>query len=64
MLTALATDIGVRDKRTEESPEVADEVVADVLASVTEALAELAEERQRRARKLDDAAVTNYRRGY
>ncbi|WP_328914040.1 MULTISPECIES: GPP34 family phosphoprotein [unclassified Streptomyces] len=64
VLTALATDIGVRDKRTEESPEVADEVVADVLASVTEALAELAEERQRRARKLDDAAVTNYRRGY
>lgn len=64
VLAALATAIGVRDKRTHDSPEVNDPAAGAVLAAVTDALAELADERQRRARKLDDAAVTNYRRGY
>jgi hypothetical protein len=64
VLAALATAIGIRDRRPGESPEVKDETASAVLDAVTEALGELSEERERRARKLDDAAVTNYRRGY
>jgi hypothetical protein len=64
VLAALATAIGVRDRRPGESPEIKHEQASAVLDAVTDALSELAEERQRRARKLDDAAVTNYRRGY
>jgi hypothetical protein len=64
VLAALATAVGIDDKRTGESPEVNDDAAGRVLDAVAEAVGELADERQRRARKLDDAAVTNYRRGY
>jgi hypothetical protein len=63
-VAALAVGIGIHDKRTEDSPSVADDAVATVLTAVTDALAELADERQRRARRLDEAAKTNYRRGF
>jgi Golgi phosphoprotein 3 (GPP34) len=63
VLAALAATVGITDKRTGDS-EVADDAAQTVLAAVTDAVAELAGERERRARKLDDAAVTNYRRGY
>jgi hypothetical protein len=64
VLAALAVGVGIRDKRNDDSPSVTDDDAARVLAAVTDALAELADERQRRAHKLDDAAKTNYRRGY
>ncbi|MFJ2646227.1 GPP34 family phosphoprotein [Streptomyces sp. NPDC087420] len=64
VLAALATAVGIRDKRTTDSPAVTDEAVATVLTAVDEALSELTAESERRAHKLDDAAVTNVRRGY
>ncbi|WSS24468.1 GPP34 family phosphoprotein [Streptomyces sp. NBC_01190] len=64
ILAALAAAAGIYDKRTADSPEVTDQAAAAVISAVTDAVAELAEERQRRASKLNDAAVTNYRRGY
>lgn len=66
VLADLATGIGVRvrDERAEDVTEVKDDAVATVLIAVTDALAELGEERERRARKLEDAAETNYRRGF
>ncbi|WP_127354806.1 GOLPH3/VPS74 family protein [Actinacidiphila soli] len=63
-VAALAVAIGVSDKRTEDSPSVADDAVMTVLTAVTDALAELADERQRRSQRRDEAAKTNYRRGY
>ncbi|MFE2431694.1 GPP34 family phosphoprotein [Streptomyces sp. NPDC059373] len=63
-VAALAVAIGIRDKRTEDSPSVADDAAVTVLTAVTDALAELADERQRRARRRDEATKNNYRRGY
>lgn len=48
----------------QDAPAVADPGAATVLDRLADALAELAAERDRRARKLDDATVENYRRGY
>jgi Golgi phosphoprotein 3 (GPP34) len=70
VLAELATAIGVGDRRTDEaSPSggiapVGDAAVATVLLAVTEAVAELSEERRRRAHRLQDAAADNVRRGY
>lgn len=64
VLAALAATVGITGKRAGDSPEVPDDAAQTVLAAVSDAVAELAGERERRARKLDDAAVTNYRRGY
>lgn len=64
VLAALAAVVGIRDRRAGDYPDVADENASTVLTAVTAAVGELADERQRRDRKLDDAAVTNYRRGY
>ncbi|WP_328687528.1 GPP34 family phosphoprotein [Streptomyces caniferus] len=62
-LAALAEAAGIRDRRTED-PAAPDGAVSAVLIAVDEALAELAVERQRRARRRDQAAVDNVRRGY
>ncbi|WP_327235460.1 GPP34 family phosphoprotein [Streptomyces sp. NBC_01317] len=64
VLAALATAVGIRDKRTTDSPAVTDEGVVAVLTAVDDALSELTAESERRAHKLDDAAITNVRRGY
>jgi hypothetical protein len=64
VLAALAAAVGIQDRRPGDYPGTADENASAVLTAVTAAVGELADERQRRARKLDDAAVTNYRRGY
>jgi hypothetical protein len=64
VLAALATAVGIRDRRTADSPSVRDDAVATVLAAVDDALNELAAESERRAHKLDDAAITNVQRGY
>ncbi|MYV56618.1 GPP34 family phosphoprotein [Streptomyces sp. SID3212] len=64
VLAALATAVGIRDKRTTNSPAVTDEAAATVLTAVDDALSELTAESERRAHKLDDAAITNVRRGY
>ncbi|MFF1956979.1 GPP34 family phosphoprotein [Streptomyces sp. NPDC058220] len=64
VLAALAAAIGIRDESTGDFPSVSDDEVATVLAAVTDALGELADERQRRGRRLDEAAVNNVRRGY
>ncbi|MET7765891.1 GPP34 family phosphoprotein [Streptomyces sp. NPDC005336] len=63
VLSTLAAGVGIGDKPTEEAPEVADDA-ATVLTAVDDALTELAVERQRRARRRDEAAVNNVRRGY
>jgi Golgi phosphoprotein 3 GPP34 len=64
VLADLATGIGITDPRGDDAPAVSDASVETVLTAVTEALGELSDERARRARKLDDATVDNYRRGY
>jgi len=64
VLAALTAAVGLLDERTDDSPRVADPAVSTVLATVDEALWELSDERQRRARRRDDAAVNNVRRGY
>jgi hypothetical protein len=64
VLAALAAAVGIREKRTGDSPSVADDAVATVLAALNDALGELALERQRRARRRDDATADNVRRGY
>ncbi|MBT2388317.1 GPP34 family phosphoprotein [Streptomyces sp. ISL-1] len=61
VLASLAAAIGIRDERTGDSPGVADDAVATVLAAVGDALQELAAERQRRA--VEEAAADNIRRG-
>ena len=61
ILAALAAAIGIRDKRTGDSPSVADDAVATALAAVNDALRELEVERQRRA--IDEAAFNNIWRG-
>lgn len=64
VLATLAASVGIRDRHPGDSPDVTDAAASTVLAAVTDALTELADERQRRARRLDDAAATNVRRGY
>lgn len=64
VLAALATAVGIRDRRTADSPDVTGEAVVTVLGAVDDALGELAAERHRRSRRRDDAAVDNVRRGY
>ncbi|WP_328771732.1 GOLPH3/VPS74 family protein [Streptomyces sp. NBC_00286] len=61
VLTALAAAVGIGDKPTRESPSVADDAVATVLAAVHDAVRSLEAERQRRA--LDEAAFDNIWRG-
>jgi hypothetical protein len=63
-LGALAVAVGVPDRRVEDSPRVADDAVARVLTAVDDAIGELATERRRRARRLEDAAEYNRERGY
>ncbi|MEU1626755.1 GPP34 family phosphoprotein [Streptomyces sp. NPDC020096] len=64
ILAALAADVGIHGKRTEDSPGVVDDAVATVLVAVDDALGELADERQRRVRRREEAAENNRRRGY
>ena len=77
VLAALAASIGVRgaapaaDPGTDpdpagapDMPDVPDEDASDVLAAVDRAVAELTAERQRRARRRDDARANTLRRGY
>ncbi|GAA2657258.1 GOLPH3/VPS74 family protein [Streptomyces vastus] len=61
IIAALAAAVGIGDKPTGESPSVADDAVATVLAAVHDAVRGLEAERQRRA--LDDAAFDNIWRG-
>ncbi|MER5934196.1 GPP34 family phosphoprotein [Streptomyces sp. NPDC002054] len=61
VLVTLAEAVGVRGKQTGDSPDVADDAVATVLAAVNDALVELAAVRQRRA--IEDAAFDNIWRG-
>lgn len=61
VLVLLAEAVGGRDGRTGDSPDVADDTVATVLAAVNDALVELASVRQRRA--IDEAAFDNIWRG-
>ncbi|MDG9713675.1 GOLPH3/VPS74 family protein [Streptomyces sp. DH10] len=61
VLAALAAAAGIGDELTEESPSVADEAVATVLAAVQDAVRGLEAERQRRA--IDEAAFDNIWRG-
>jgi hypothetical protein len=61
VLAALAAAAGIGDELTEESPSVADEAVATVLAAVQDAVRDLEAERQRRA--IDEAAFDNIWRG-
>ncbi|WP_407287616.1 GPP34 family phosphoprotein [Streptomyces sp. BP-8] len=61
VLAALAAAVGVLDQRTEDSPGVADDAVATVLAAVDDAVRHLEFERQRRA--IDEAAFDNVWRG-
>jgi hypothetical protein len=62
VLAALGSALGATG--AEEAPDVTDPPSNAVLDALTEALGELAEERKRRARKLEDATIDNYRRGY
>jgi hypothetical protein len=61
LLAALAAAAGIGDKPAGESPSVADDAVATVLAAVHDAVRGLEAERQRRA--LDEAAFDNIWRG-
>lgn len=61
VLVNLAEAVKVSGGRTGESPEVADDAVATVLAAVNDALVELAGVRQRRA--IENAAFDNIWRG-
>ncbi|MFJ8469243.1 GOLPH3/VPS74 family protein [Streptomyces swartbergensis] len=61
VLAALAAAAGIGDELPEESPSMADEAVATVLAAVQDAVRGLEAERQRRA--LDEAAFDNIWRG-
>ncbi|MCX5009747.1 GPP34 family phosphoprotein [Streptomyces sp. NBC_00555] len=61
VLVTLAEAVGVRGKRTGDSPDVADDTVATVLAAVNDTLVELAAVRQRRS--IEDAAFDNIWRG-
>ncbi|MET7621052.1 GPP34 family phosphoprotein [Streptomyces sp. NPDC005408] len=61
VLAALAAAVGIRDEQGADSPSVADDAVATVLAAVNDAVSELEFERQRRA--LDEAAFDNIWRG-
>ncbi|MFC4036772.1 GPP34 family phosphoprotein [Streptomyces polygonati] len=64
VLAALAAVIGITERRTGDYEDVNDDAKKTVLAAVTDAVGELAGERERRDQKRNDAAVTNYRRGY
>ncbi|MEV6792613.1 GPP34 family phosphoprotein [Streptomyces sp. NPDC051320] len=65
VLVTLAEAIGLRDPQpAEDSPSAADDSVTAVLDAVGEAVSELSAERQRRARRLQDAAADNVQRGY
>ncbi|MYS18882.1 Golgi phosphoprotein 3 (GPP34) [Streptomyces sp. DvalAA-14] len=68
VLAALAAVIGITERRPGDYPgdyeDVADGATKTVLDAVTDAVGELAGERERRDQKRNDAAVTNYRRGY
>jgi hypothetical protein len=61
ILAALAAAAGLGDKRTGDSPGVADDAVATVLAATNDALMELEAVRQRRA--IEKAAFDNIWRG-
>jgi hypothetical protein len=63
VLVALAAAVGTGVVPT-EVPAYADPAVDTVLAVLHQAVAELAEERLRRARRRDEARVTTLRRGY
>jgi len=65
VLAVLASVIGVTDRGVQEAAApVGDDGVAAVLLAVAEAVIELAAERERRDRRLGDAAADNVRRGY
>lgn len=64
VLATLATAVGTRGHRPPDSPPPADTAVTTVLSAVADALKELADERERRARRLSDAAADNVHRGY
>ncbi|MFD3873245.1 GPP34 family phosphoprotein [Streptomyces sp. NPDC058623] len=61
VLANLAETVGVHGDRTGDTPDVADEAVATVLAAISDAVVELASVRQRRA--IDEAAFDNIWRG-
>jgi hypothetical protein len=64
VLAALAAAIGIHGEDTADSPGVTDESVLTVLDAVEDALEELATERQRRVRRLEEAAQDNRQRGW
>jgi hypothetical protein len=64
VLATLAAAVGIRDKRTGDSPVAADDQVVTVLNAVDDALAELADERRQRARRQEQAAADNRGRGF
>lgn len=64
VLASLAAAAGVPDKRSGEAPGAPDADVEAVLTAVDEAVDELIAERRRRARRLEEAADNNRRRGW
>ncbi|MEU9859935.1 GPP34 family phosphoprotein [Streptomyces sp. NPDC047971] len=62
VLAALAAVLGMRDAPAEDTPELAGDAVATVLAAVGDAVQELGAVRQRRA--IEDSAFDNIWRGY
>ncbi len=64
VLATLAATVGIPGGRTEDTSGVTDDAVATVLTAVDDAVRELAAERQRRARRREEAAADNVQRGY
>ncbi|WP_328537196.1 GOLPH3/VPS74 family protein [Streptomyces sp. NBC_00344] len=64
VLAALGEAVGIRDQQAGESPGTAGDGVEAVLDALNDALSELSAERQRRARRRQDAAADNVQRGY
>ncbi|MGW0761851.1 GOLPH3/VPS74 family protein [Streptomyces sp. NPDC002814] len=61
VLAGLAAAVGMRDEPSEDLADLTDDAVVTVLASVSDAVTELAAERQRRS--IEDAAFDNIWRG-
>jgi hypothetical protein len=64
VLVALAAALGIRGGRTGDLSRAAGDTAAAVVGAVDDAVRELAAERERRARRRNDAAVDNVQRGY
>ncbi|WP_329459503.1 GOLPH3/VPS74 family protein [Streptomyces sp. NBC_01497] len=64
VLAALARDAGIRELRPAGPPPAFGQAEGAVLAALDDASAELEAERERRVRRLEEAAEENRRRGY